>query len=472
MKKNNHFLIFLLLLVSSANAQVNGSEQPTHYRNDTDLLSKEFHAKRRMAVREELPDNSVAVFFSNPIRNRANDVDYEYHQDPNFYYLSGHTEPNSMLLIFKDKQQIQNKSCTEILFLQERNAEEELWTGRILGTKEAPSTLGIETIFKNSDFQHIQINFEKFDKIVVAQLKAVDQNTKDSGDLFQLQNRYTTLLTGTAAQKQDADKLDEIMCKLREIKQAEELSILRKAITISCRAHIELIKSLHTGMAEYQAQSILEYGFKNEGAEFEGYPSIVGNGENSCVLHYTENRKQLNGEQLLLCDAGAEYHGYTADITRTIPVDGVYSPEEKAVYELVLRAQEAGIKACLAGNKFYAPHLAAVKIIQQGLLSLGIIKEASDYRKYFMHGTSHYLGLDVHDAGLYGNLKAGNIITVEPGIYIPEGSACDKKWWNIGVRIEDDILITTSDPENLSASIPRKADEIEALMKQKGFFEK
>jgi Xaa-Pro aminopeptidase len=210
--------------------------------------------------------------------------------------------------------------------------------------------------------------------------------------------------------------------------------------------------------------------FKKDGSEYVGYPSIVGGGENSCILHYETNRKKLESGNLLVIDAGAEYHGYTADITRTLPVDGTFSPEEKAIYNIVLEAQEAGIKACKAGSEFRATHKAAVAVIQKRLLELGVIKDSNDFMKYFFHGTSHYLGLDVHDAGNYGRLAPGQIITVEPGIYIPAGSPCDKKWWNIGVRIEDDVLITTGEPEVLSGKLPKKAEEVEALMKEESLF--
>jgi len=232
------------------------------------------------------------------------------------------------------------------------------------------------------------------------------------------------------------------------------------------------MKALVPGMKEYQAQGVVEYMFKKEGSEYVGYPSIVGGGENSCILHYETNRKKLDPGNLLVIDAGAEYHGYTADVTRTLPVDGTFSYEEKAIYNIVLEAQEAGIKASREGAEFRAPHNAAAAIIQKGLQDLGIIKNPEDYLKYFFHGTSHYLGLDVHDAGNYGKLAPNTIITVEPGIYIAAGSDCDPKWWNIGVRIEDDVLITASDPEILSGSLPKTIPEIEALMKQESLFNK
>ena len=219
-------------------------------------------------------------------------------------------------------------------------------------------------------------------------------------------------------------------------------------------------------MTEYQTEAIVEYVFKHHGAEYPGFPSIQGSGENSCILHYTSNRKPLYSNNLLVSDIGAEYHGYTADVTRTLPVDGKFSPEEKAIYNIVLEAQQAGIDACKKGNKFWDPHKAAQAVIAKRLLELGIIKHSYEVNKYFIHGTSHYLGLDVHDAGLYNSLQPGNVITVEPGIYIPAGSDCDPKWWNIGVRIEDDILITEDQPEVLSSKAPRKVEEIENLMQQ------
>ena len=462
------FLIFLHI-ASTAIAQNDIAVRNNPYRYDTDYPTKEFHTARRAALRAALPDNSVAVFFSNPVRNRSGDGDFEYHQDPNFYYLTGLTEPDAVLLVFKETQDFDSIKTNEFLFLQERDAQQELWTGRILGTAAAKGMLGIKSIYKNTDFANFNFHFEKLSTVLCADLFALDA-AESKGGLANLQKHFIELLVAQNIKKAAAP-LETIMATLRQVKQPAEIALMRKAINISCQAHIELMKSVHPTMAEYQAQAIVEYVFKNNGAECEAYSSILGSGENSCVLHYESNRKQMNELELLLTDAGAEYHGYTADITRTIPVNGIFSEEQKAIYELVLQAQEAGIQECTEGNNFYAPHKVAVKIIQQGLLKLGITNTEADYRSYFAHATSHYLGLDVHDVGLSKMLVSGNIITVEPGIYIPEGSPCDKKWWNIGVRIEDDILITNGEPENLSNSVPRKVNEIEQLMKQKGFFE-
>jgi Xaa-Pro aminopeptidase len=257
---------------------------------------------------------------------------------------------------------------------------------------------------------------------------------------------------------------------LREVKTDEEIALLRKAVDLTCRGFHEAMKSAEPGMHEYELENINEFVWKKEGAEHAGYPSIVGGGHNSCVLHYETNRKKLLAGDLVVMDMGAEYHGYTADVTRTFPVNGRFTPEQKTIYELVLQAQEAGLSACVPGNAFSEPHRAALDVIAQGLVRLGIIREASEATRYFMHGTSHYLGLDVHDPGSYGPLKPNSVITVEPGIYIKEGSPCDRKWWNIGVRIEDDVLITPGGHENLSDCVPKDVAEIEALMARESPF--
>ncbi|MEO1448055.1 MAG: M24B family metallopeptidase, partial [Bacteroidota bacterium] len=261
----------------------------------------------------------------------------------------------------------------------------------------------------------------------------------------------------------DVSLLPYIMNTLREIKLPDELKLLRKAIRISAIGQREVMKAMHPDMSETEVQGIHEFVYKKYGSEYEGYPSIVGAGDNSCILHYVDNIRPRLNEDLVLMDLGAEYRGYTADVTRTIPADGTFTKEQRAIYDLVYAAQEAALKACKPGAGFNAPHLAAKKVIDQGLAELGII-EAGTFHMYFPHGTSHYLGLDVHDRGTYDVLREGTVITVEPGIYIPQDSKCDEKWWGIGVRIEDDILITPDGYELLSEEAPRKADEIEALM--------
>lgn len=261
-------------------------------------------------------------------------------------------------------------------------------------------------------------------------------------------------------------KLGEIMATLRETKTEEEMILLKKAIEISTVGQVEVMKAMHPNMSESEIQGVHEYVYKKYGAEYEGYPSIVGGGNNGCILHYIENNKPEVGDDLVLMDLGAEYHGYTADVTRTIPANGKFTTEQKQIYDIVYNAQEAGIKASVVGASFQAPGEAASKVVTEGLMKLGIIEKEEEAKIYFPHGTSHYLGLDVHDKGTYRPFKANTVITVEPGIYIPDGSDCDKKWWGIAVRIEDDILITDNGPVNLSAGAPRTTKAIEAMMKQ------
>ena len=271
-------------------------------------------------------------------------------------------------------------------------------------------------------------------------------------------------------QKQGIDFFNDITRTLREVKTEEELVLMRKAIHLSCVGHNEVIKSATPEMSENKAHGIHLYVHKHYGAEDEGYGPIVGAGANGCILHYDANiRKKLNND-LLLMDVGAEYHGYTADVTRTFPANGKFSPEQRSIYEIVYEAQEEVFKICKEGTPFYVVENTARAIIAKGLLKLGIIKDESETRMYYPHGCSHYLGLDVHDKGMYDHLKANSIITVEPGIYIPANSNCDKKWWNIGVRIEDDILILKDGFENLSSMSPRKWNEIEKLASKKSKF--
>jgi Xaa-Pro aminopeptidase len=469
------YLIISLLFFAQSFSQndelqvnLNKIEIPKDSLYDTDILPASFHKGRREELRKLMPDKSVAIFFANPIRNRSNDIDYEYHQDPNFYYLSGYKEPNAMLIIFKDDVEIDSIETNELIFVQPRNVKRETWDGKRLGTDGVKEKLGFKYAVNNTSFADLNLDFKQFEHVLILPIEDDFRDDKnDRGDLYSLVKHFRNKTTDA---KVDKRKLIELMASLRQTKQPEEIELLRKAIQITCKAQIELMKALEPEMTEYQTEAILEYFFKREGAEHCGFPSIQGAGENSCVLHYNTNRRKVKDGDLLVSDVGAEYRGYTADVTRTMPVNGKFSPEQKIIYNIVLEAQNAGIKACKAGNKFWEPHNEALKVIQKRLVELKIAKTPFEAMQYFPHGTSHYLGLDVHDPGLYGVLMPNQIITVEPGIYIPEGSPCDPKWWNIGVRIEDDILITTGEPENLSASAPRTIEEIEKLMKEPSLF--
>ncbi|MDQ3192402.1 MAG: aminopeptidase P family protein [Bacteroidota bacterium] len=471
MRFTSYFFLLLSFIsfAFSARALEPDSSDFKYFQYENDLLTNEFHQGRREALKKLMPENSVAVFFSNPIRNRANDVDFEFHQDPDFYYLTGLREPNSMLILFKEKQTIDSVQTDEIIFVQNRNPKLEMWNGRRLGKSGVEKILAFQAIKINNEFADFDFDFSSFNEILHKPFfNDVRDDVKDKGDLFSLIMHFKSKTENSLFV--NSEKLEFFMAGLREVKLPQEMVLLRKAIDATVRAHIELMKALEPEMTEYQSEAIVEYFFKTMGAENPGFPSILGGGENSCILHYTSNRKTLFDNDLLVIDIGAEYHGYTADVTRTLPVNGKYSEEQKIIYNIVLEAQNAGIKACKAGNKFWQPHNEATRVIQKRLKEIGVIKYPMESSLYFMHGSSHYLGLDVHDPGLYGSLAPGNVITVEPGIYIPEGSPCDPKWWNIGVRIEDDILITNGEPENLSGKAPRTIAEIEKLMQEQSLF--
>lgn len=447
----------------------------------SDFLNKSFHQERRQKLREKLPANSVAVFFANPVRNRANDVDYMYHQDPDFFYLTGYREGDAALFIFKDKQTSNNgKQYDEIIFVRPRNEQAEMWTGRRLGDLGVKDQLGLSQAFNNGEFKKYNINFSSFDQILFFDFKNdVRNDEKDSADLYDLIEQFKskvnyqkkngmTLTVEPTKNNINIVALDEIMDNLRGIKTKEEIDMIRKAVKISCIGQVEVMKAIKPGMSEREVQGIHEFVFKKYQAEELGYPSIVGGGHNGCILHYEENYKPaITNKELILMDLGAEYHGYTADITRTIPVNGKFSPEQKLIYELVFKAQDEAIKACKPGTSIRDLDRLARKIINQGLTNLGVIASETTQHKYYPHGLGHHLGLDVHDRGNYSTLEENMVITIEPGIYIPENSLCDKKWWGIAVRIEDDVLLTKSGCELLSVSAPRTVEAIENTMKLK-----
>lgn len=484
-----------------------------------------FHRSRREALRQLLPPNSVAVLFTNPLRNRSNDVDFVFHPDTDFFYMTGFREPNAVLLIFSTPQKNNmGGTFSELLFLPDKDPKKELWNGKRLGVTEARKILGIDSILSHHDFKNLNINFQQFSGVYFKPFpEGVVDDLSEEADLYDLLQIFRkkaqipddfnpTLYETYAVLRKSTDKkivwemvkdsplkLNPIIANylkaknekeiekliatiphtnldattlvyhlntLRSFKTEKELVWLRKAISLSCVGQIEAMKAIHPDMSELEIQGIHEFVFRKGGAAFQGYPSIVGAGNNGCVLHYTESSRIRVGNDLVLMDVGAEYRGYTADVTRTVPASGKFSPEQRTIYTIVLEAQELAFQECKPGKPFFAPHYAAATHIARRLRELGITQKWEEYSRYFPHGTSHYLGLDVHDRGNYDTLQVGQVITVEPGIYIPEGSPCDRKWWGIGVRIEDDILITENGYENLSRFAPRKPEEIEALMAQ------
>lgn len=494
-----------------------------------DGLSGEWHKARREALRQLMLANSVAVIFNNPVKNRSNDVDFIYHPNTDFFYLTGFREPNSVLVIFSEQRDLGDFTTNELIFVQPRDVRAEMWNGKRLGVDGVKEKLGFEQAFLFDQFgKEPLLDFNAFDTILSFNLQnEVEESSsnepllgmistfksaslypeklsevniqlyeliratdlENSANVAQVIGRYRqrypevendpvlndflnadspekrmVVKAKVPEQKLNISALTQMMEVLREVKTVEEQVLMRKASKISAIGQIEVMKAAKVGMSEREIQGIHEFIYKRYGAESVGYPSIVGGGNNGCILHYIENDLKSVYQRLLLMDLGAEWKGYTADVTRTIPVNGKFNEEERAIYELVLKAQDAGIALCKEGMEFSEIGKEAKRIIDTGLADLGIIKKGERHN-FFPHGTSHHLGLDVHDRGGYGPLKAGAVLTVEPGIYIPDGSKCDPKWWGIAVRIEDDILITSTGPVNLSGDAPRTISAIEQMMR-------
>jgi len=431
---------------------------------DTDLTPANIHKQRRLTALAQLRPRTALVVQAADIRNRQNDVDYEYRQNSDLLYLTGFPHAGGTLLLVPDGVTIGKHTYREILFVNDRIQSREQWTGVEMGPGEAREHLAVDTTLSASRLAEIiDALIPRIDTLFTTTLptKSVPltlfgkRMSVDSQLQREMRERSATAVLVTSWTPLSA---------MREVKDTSELRLMQKAIDISIEGHRAAMQGVRPGMTEYQIEAIMEYTFKKHGAEDVGYPSIVGSKYNACILHYITNRRKTTANDLILADCGAEYHGYTADITRTFPTSGRFTPEQRRIYDIVLEAQDSGIAACRSGRGFRAPHEAARNVIARELMALGIITSADSVRKYFMHGTSHYLGLDVHDPGTYGPLRAGVVLTVEPGIYIAAGSDCDKKWWNIGVRIEDDILVTNGDPVNMSGALPRGADQIEAMV--------
>jgi Xaa-Pro aminopeptidase len=438
-----------------------------------DYLPASFHAGRREALREIMPENSVMAVFAYPTRNFSADVDYLYHQNPDLYYFSGYKEPHSLLLIFKNEQKDEKgHSYKELFFVQRRNAQAEQWNGKRLGTEGVKEKLDIQSVYNGDEFKSFNIDFSKFDKIIFdafpRDLADSKQNKADLYDLIkQFQEKASVPEDPSKEKRFDVRAYRTLTGALREVKTEEEMLLLRKAVEISCQGQNEVMKAVHPNMSELEIQGLHEFVHKKYGAEGAGYGAIIGSGENGCILHYETNTKTRIGNSLVLMDVGAEYHGYTADVTRTIPSQGKFSEEEKLIYQLVYDAQEAAFRLLKEGCTWAAINKAARDVITKGLVELGIAKTEEEASKYYPHGLGHHIGLDVHDRSAYGPLKKNMVITIEPGIYIPNDSKCDKKWWGIAVRIEDDALITKEGYELLSQFAPRSIVDIEKMIREK-----
>ncbi len=446
---------------------------------DKDLLSKEFHKGRREQLAKKLKSKSIAVFFASDERLRSNDTYFQYKSDNNLTYLTGMTEPGSALVLVPDGIQFSSdsKTCFSILFVPKRDYRYEVYNGRRLGVEGAMQILGMDTAFTNDEFG------ERFVKILQTQNTAgkleniyspLLKEQVESRALRTMIQAFTDFRNEprralgylTAVSFSEADRP---VYELRSIKTDDEINLLKKTIEISCDGHLQMMKSAEPNMFEYELRAIGEYTFAREGSEYVGYGSICGSAENSTILHYITTRRQCKDGDVVLIDMAAEYHGYSADVTRTFPVNGKFSKEQAAIYQIVYKAQQTGIDAIKPGAKYQEITDMITKVLEDGLMELGLIKDRQDAKRYTIHGYMHSIGLDVHDPqGFATDFTPGYFTTVEPGIYIPEGSPVDKKWWNIGVRIEDDILVTKEGCVNMSAKAPRTIDEIEKVMKKKG----
>jgi len=418
-----------------------------------------------------MKDNSVAILATNkhPVRN--NDAEYPFRTDSSFYYLTGLDEPDSIAVFSK-----KGKKTEFTVFCRPRNPDQEIWTGRRLGTEGVVSKLKANKAYKIDEF------VGKLPELLVGSVELYlslgrdcESNRRVMMTLSKLKQRARS---GTQTPQRIHD-LDQIVNEMRLIKSPAEQNVMRKAAKIAAKGHIAAMQACKPGMKEFEVQAPLEQVFRENGCEC-AYTSIVGGGENACILHYVENKARLNNNELLLIDAGAELDYYASDITRTFPTNGKFNAAQKEIYELVLRAQLAAIRNAKPGKRWDAPHKAAVRVLTEGLVALKLLKgkvadliKNEEYRRFYMHNTGHWLGMDVHDVGNYKPdgkwrvFKPGMVLTVEPGLYIPAKSkGVPKRYWDIGVRIEDDVLITRTGNEILSKDVPKSVAEIEALMAQ------
>jgi Xaa-Pro aminopeptidase len=432
------------------------------------MVMREFQ-RRRKRLMDMMGDESIAIIPTSPVRMRNRDVEHTFRHDSDFHYLTGFTEPESVAVL------IPGRATGEyVLFCRERDAKMETWNGLRAGLEGAVEQYGADDAFPIEDLDDIlpgllgdqerifytMGNDPGFDQRVLSWVKHVRDQAR----------------SGINA-PDEFISLNHILHDMRLYKSRYEIKAMRKAARIAAAAHKRAMKVCRPGVMEYQLEAELVYEFMRKGARSPAYSSIVGGGANSCILHYTDNNAELKDGDVVLIDAGAEYDSYASDITRTFPVNGVFSKAQKDIYEVVLEAQLAAIEAVQPGNHWNDPHQAAVRVITEGLVSLGILKgkvrsliKDHAYAKYYMHRTGHWLGMDVHDVGDYKldgewrMLEPGMVLTIEPGLYMAAGRGLAKKWWDIGVRIEDDVLVTKDGYDVLSKDMPKTIDAIETLM--------
>lgn len=417
-----------------------------------------------------MADNSLAVIPSADIHLRNRDADFPFRQSSDFFYLTGFIEDSACLVLQK-----KGGECRTILFCQAKVKEMEIWTGYRLGPEAAVETLSLNEAFAITELAaKLPELMSDCEQVYAAwgSDKAWDGSLIDAIEKVKLKAR-TGVQAPTAMQA-----IEPLLHELRLIKDDAEVETMAKAARISAHAHMAAMRQVTPGMYEYQLEGTIRHYCADQGSRFDAYTSIVGAGENACILHYTHNDQQIKDGDLILIDAGCEVNHYASDITRTFPANGRFSPEQKALYQLVLDAQFAAIDAVKPGNHFNHPHEATLQVLTQGLVDLGLltgdvnqlIKDEA-YKPFYMHRTSHWLGMDVHDVGAYKidgqwrALQAGMVLTIEPGLYIaPDDESVDKKWRGIGIRIEDDVLVTAKGHRILSEDVPKTIADIEALM--------
>ena len=412
----------------------------------------------------------VAIFPAAPSPIRNGDVEHEYRQDTDFYYLTGFEEPNAVAVLAPN-----HPEHKFVLFVQPKDREREVWTGWRAGEEGAKRDFGADAAFTMDKLdEELPKLAEKADRIYYRFGSDPTFDERLVGLIRRFQRQRQREGTGPTSVIDPADLLHE----MRLIKTPDELDLLRRAIDITCEGHLAAMRALRPGVYEYEIEAELRYIFRKSGSPRSGYPPIVGSGANTTVLHYTTNNNRIEDGDLLLIDAGAEFGYYTGDVTRTMPANGKFTEDQAVLYQLVLDAQLEAIEAVRPGGTFIEPHARAVRVLTEGLLRLGLLEgeidkliEEGAFKKFYMHRTSHWLGMDVHDAGPYKvadewrRLEPAMVMTIEPGLYIAEDAeGVEARYRGIGIRIEDDVLVTEQGCEVLSARVPKTIEEIEGLM--------
>lgn len=427
------------------------------------------HAARRKALMKRIGGDAVAIIPSAHEVVRARDTHYRFRQDSDFQYLTGFPEPEAIAVLLPGR-----KDGEFVLFVRSRDPDSEIWYGRRAGPEGAVERYGADQAFTIDEFE------TELPKLLAGRETVhytLGEYSELDAEITAAVRHLREVSRRGAAAPTSFVSLDVTLHEMRLIKSPLEIALMRHAAEVSAGAHVRAMQATAPGKFEWQIAGEIHSTF--ELADMQpGYGSIVGGGENACILHYVENNARLNDGELLLIDAGGEYRGYTADITRTFPIGGKFSGPQKAVYEVVLAAQKAATKEMQVGNSCGRPHEVATKVLTQGMVDLGLLKgsvkaliKEQKHRQFYMHGTGHWLGMDVHDVGRYkldGKYRAfepGMVMTVEPGLYIAPGSKdVPEEFWGIGIRIEDDVLLTENGPEVLTGGVPKEISDIEALM--------